>query len=90
MRFNAYITPSLALYRMRAWLSLIVMPRSRSRSIPSRYCACIIQQQCVSRLHRLSSATPLLLMFAGVPRYQLIPEPTFMSLLTTVSVLIRS
>lgn len=44
----------------------------------------------MSRLHRLSSATPLLLMFAGVPRYQLIPEPTFMSLLTTVSVLIRS
>ena len=39
MRFKAYMCPSAALYRMRAWFSLMVIPRSRSRSIPSRNCA---------------------------------------------------
>lgn len=50
MRLSAYVWPSLAVYRMRAVLSLMVMPRSRSRSMPSRYCACSRWAKGVRRL----------------------------------------
>lgn len=40
MRLSAYSWPSFAVYRMRAVLSLIVMPRSRSMSLLSMNCSC--------------------------------------------------
>ena len=38
MRLRQYTSPSAPTCRMRAVFSLIVMPRSRSRSMPSRNC----------------------------------------------------
>ena len=40
MRLSLYSFPSRALYIMRTGCALIVMPRSRSRSIASRSCSC--------------------------------------------------
>ena len=41
IRFSWYQSPSCALYIMRTVWALIVIPRSRSRSIASSTCACI-------------------------------------------------
>ena len=46
---SAYVWPSFASYRMRAVLSLMVMPRSRSRSMPSRYWACAVRTTASAR-----------------------------------------
>ena len=45
MRLSAYISPSAALYRMRAWFNFMVIPRSLSKSMPSRNCACGIKRK---------------------------------------------
>src|ERR1043166_2611211 len=57
MRLNVYVFPSSALYARRTAWALMVIPRSRSRSILSRNCACISRAVMAPVASRMRSAS---------------------------------